>query len=157
MAGNTIKTVAVGGRTCFVVMLAQAGSPSRARPETVGVFQTAMTAHASDEVDTILSRTGAAEVHLPLGCSNAVMTVFTARVNIRIFQVAVVETDSPGKSLSRRFVGAVLEAGVTLGALPLVVDRVRVELVRRGVSGPKGYGQCGHRTDHGSTERKHAK
>jgi hypothetical protein len=38
MAVNAEKTVAVGGRTCFVVMLAQTGSPSRARPEIVGIF-----------------------------------------------------------------------------------------------------------------------
>jgi hypothetical protein len=101
MAGNTIKTVAVGGRTGFVVMLPQTGSPSRARPETVVVFQTAMTAHASDEVDTILSRTGAAEVHLPPGCSNAAVASITARVNIRVIQVGIMETDSPGIALSR--------------------------------------------------------
>jgi hypothetical protein len=38
MAVSAKKTVAIGWRTCFVVMLAQTGSPSRARPETVGIF-----------------------------------------------------------------------------------------------------------------------
>jgi hypothetical protein len=38
MAVDAKKTLAVGWRTGFVVMLAQTGSPSRARPETVGIF-----------------------------------------------------------------------------------------------------------------------
>jgi hypothetical protein len=38
MAGDAEETVAVGRRTGFVVMLAQTGSPTRARPETVGIF-----------------------------------------------------------------------------------------------------------------------
>jgi len=38
MAVNAKKTIAVGWCTCFVVMLAQTGSPTRARPEIIGVF-----------------------------------------------------------------------------------------------------------------------
>jgi hypothetical protein len=38
MAVNTKKTFAVGWRTFFVVMLAQTGTPSRTRPETVGIL-----------------------------------------------------------------------------------------------------------------------
>jgi hypothetical protein len=38
MAVDAKKTIAVGWRTCFVVMLAQTGSPSRTRPKTVGIF-----------------------------------------------------------------------------------------------------------------------
>jgi hypothetical protein len=32
------KAAAVGWHTCSVVMLAETGSPSRTRPETVGIF-----------------------------------------------------------------------------------------------------------------------
>jgi hypothetical protein len=157
MASNTKKTVAVGGRTSFVVMLAQAGSPSRARPETVGVFQTAMTPHTGNEIDTILSRTGAAEVYLPLKCSSTAMAVVTAGADIRVIQVGGVETGPPVKILRRRYVGAALpETGVTLGALSDRTDRVRVELVRSGVAGPERYGARGHHRDHGSTERRNA-
>jgi len=38
MAVNAKKTVAVGRRTGFVVMLAQTGSPTRALPQIVGIF-----------------------------------------------------------------------------------------------------------------------
>jgi hypothetical protein len=125
MAGNTKKTVAVSWRAGFVVMLAKAGSPARAGPETVGVFQTAMAAHTGDEIDIVLGRTGTAEVYHPLEGSSAAMTGVTAGVNIRVVQVGIVETDSPGKALSRRYVVAVFpEGGVTLGALSLFVDGV---------------------------------
>jgi hypothetical protein len=84
-----------------------------------------MTPHTGNEVDTILSRTGAAEVHLHLECSSAAMAVITAGANIRVIQVGVVETGSPVKVLRHRNVGAALpEAGVTLGALSLGVGVV---------------------------------
>jgi hypothetical protein len=158
MAVDAEKTVAVGGRTCFVVMLAQSGSPSRARPESVGIFQTAMTPHTGNEVDTVLCGTGTAEVYQSAGRPNTAVAVITGAANIRVIQVGVVETGSPVKILRHRYVRAALpEAGVTLGALSHSADSVRVELVRRGVAGPERYGARGHHRDHGSTERENAK
>jgi hypothetical protein len=122
------KKIAVGWRTCIRVMLAQTGSPSRPkRPESVGIFYTAMTAHTGNGVDTVLSGVGTADVYLIAGCSRAVVTVdatgpTTCVGDIHINRVGIVETDSPGKALSRRRVAVVIpEAGVTLGAPSLVV------------------------------------
>jgi hypothetical protein len=125
MAVDAIKTVAVGRRTCFVVMLAQTGSPTRAIPQIVGIFQTAMTPHTRNEVDTVHGNGGTTEVYHSAGRPSAAVAGITAGANIRIIQVGVVETGSPVKILRRRYVRAALpEAGVTLGALPLVVDGV---------------------------------
>ena len=124
---NAKKTAAVGRCTRFIVMLAQAGSPPRARPRSVGIFYTAMTPHTGNGVDTVLSGVGTADVYLIAGCSRAVVTVDatgpTSCVgDIHIIRVGIVETDSPGKALSRRRVAVVIpEAGVTLGAPSLVV------------------------------------
>jgi hypothetical protein len=125
MAANTKKPVAVGWHIGFVVMLAQTGSPSRAGPETVGVFQPAMTPHTRNGVDAVLGVAGTAEVDHSLECSSAAMTVVTAGADIRVIQVGVVESGSPVKILRRRYVGTGLpEAGVTLSALSHRTDRV---------------------------------
>jgi hypothetical protein len=125
MAVSAKKTVAVGWRTCFVVMLAQTGSPSRTRSQIVGVFQTAVTPRTGNEVGTVHSSAGTAEVYHSLECPNAAVAIITAAANIRIIQVGVVETGSPVEVLRRRYVGAALpEAGVTLGALSHSADSV---------------------------------
>jgi hypothetical protein len=125
MAGNTKETVAVGWHTCFVVMLAKTGSPTRAVPLIVGIFQTTMTAHTGDEVDAVLRGGGVAEVYHTAECSSAAVAGITAAVDIRIIQVGFVETGSPVKILRRRYVGTGLpEAGVTLGAPTRVIDGV---------------------------------
>jgi len=119
-------TRAIGWHTCFHVMLAQTGSPSRARgrQDTVGIVETAMTPHAGNVVDIVLSVAGAAEVYRSTGCSSAVVTGATA-AKTQIIHVGIVETGSPGMALSRRRVAAVIpEAGVALGALSLVVRSV---------------------------------
>jgi hypothetical protein len=117
------KKIAVGWRTCIRVMLAQTGSPSRPkRPESVGIFYTAMTPHTGNEVRTVRSGVGNAEVCHSDGCSFAAVTVVAAAANSRIIQVGVVETLSPGMALSRRYVAFVIpEAGVALGAASHVV------------------------------------
>jgi hypothetical protein len=123
MAGNTEFTVAVGRHICFVVMLAQTGSPTRAVPLSVGIFHTTMTAHTGDEVDAVLRVGGAAEVyHIGVVCISAAVADITA-VEIRFFGVGVVETGFPVMILRRRYVGTGLpEAGVTLGAPTRVID-----------------------------------
>jgi hypothetical protein len=124
MAVTTNKTQAVGWRTCLPVMLAQAGSPPRTRiwRDRVGIFYTAMTPHTGNEVRTVRSGVGNAEVCHSDGCSFAAVTVVAAAANSRIIQVGVVETVSPGMALSRRYVAFVIpEAGVALGAASHVV------------------------------------
>jgi hypothetical protein len=137
-------------------MLAQTSSPPVAIwPESVGIFKTAMAPRTGNGVLTVFSVARTAEVYLPKeGYVNTAMTVIAGTTNIRIIQVAVVETASPGEALSRRHVLLVIpEAGVALGAPSPFVPIVRVELVRRGVAGPEGYGQGGHRPNHGSTQK----
>jgi hypothetical protein len=113
-----------------VVMLAQAGSPSWAEPQSVGIFQASVTSHTGNEVDTVLGSRRTEDVYPIAGCSGAVVTVAAGTADIGIVQVGSVEAGSPSKSLSHRHVVVVPpEAGVTLGALPLVVDRIRVELI----------------------------
>ncbi len=63
MAVSANKTQAVGWRTCLHVMLAQTGSPSRARPISVGIIYTAMTPHTGNEVRTVHSGVGLAELY----------------------------------------------------------------------------------------------
>jgi hypothetical protein len=122
MAMNAKKTEAVGRRTRFIVMLAQTGSPPRARPISVGIFYTAMTPHTGNGVRTVRSGVGNAEVCHSDGCSFAAVTVVAVAANGRIIQVGVVETTSPGIALSRRYVALVVpEAGVALGATSHVV------------------------------------
>ena len=125
MAINAMKTEAVGRCTRFIVMLAQTGSPPRARPRSVGIFYTAMTPHTGNGVRAVRSGVGNAEVCHSDGCSFAAVTVVAAAANSRIIQVGVVETLSPGMALSRRYVAFVIpEAGVALGSLSLVVRSV---------------------------------
>jgi len=158
MAVDAKKTIAVGRCTGFVVMLAQTGSPTRAGPETVGVFQTAVTPHAGDGVDTVLGVGGTADVDHSLEGSSAAMTVVTAGVDIRVIQVGGVETGSPVETLCHRYIGTGLpETGVTLGALSHRTDRVRVELVRSGVARPEGYGARGQQPHRGNTKRTNGK
>jgi hypothetical protein len=123
MAMNAKKAEAVGRRTCFIVMLAQTGSPSRARSIRVGIVYTAMTPHTGNSVNAVLSDVGTADVYRITGCSSAVVAVLTGRAfNIRIVQVGFVEMGSPNKALSHRRVAvAFAEAGVALGAPSLVV------------------------------------
>jgi hypothetical protein len=130
-------------------MLAQTGSPSRAVPLVVGIFQATVAAHTGDEVDTVLRRTGTAEIYHVAECSCAAVAGITVAADIRIIQVGFVETGSPIKTLCDRNVGAALsETGVTLGAPTRVIDCIRIELVCRGVSGPEDYRACGRNSDH---------
>jgi hypothetical protein len=126
MAINAKKTEAVGRCTRFMVMLAQTGSPPRARPRSVGIFYTAMTPHTGNGVNAVLSDVGTADVYPITGCSSAVVAVLTGRAfNIRIVQVGFVEMGSPNKALSHRRVAvAFAEAGVAVGAPSLVVRSV---------------------------------
>jgi len=125
VAVHAVETVAIGWRAGFVVMLAQAGSPTRSRSETVGIFQTAVTSHTRDGIDAVLGVARTAEVDHPAGCSRTAMTVVTGGLDIRISQVNVVEIGSPIESLGGRYVrGALVEGGVALGALPHSADRV---------------------------------
>ncbi len=122
MTINAIKAEAVGRCTCFIVMLAQTGSPPRAWPRSVGIFYTAVAPHTGNEVRTVRSGVGNAEVCHSDGCSFAAVTVVATAANSRIIQVGVVETLSPGMALSRRHVAFVIpEAGVTLAAASHVV------------------------------------
>jgi hypothetical protein len=137
-----------------VVMLAQTGSPSRAvrGRDRVGIFRPAVTPHTGNGVDTVLGGAGAAEVYRIARYSSAVVTVATVAANIHIIQVDLVEMACPDMApLSLRRIGALAEGAVALGALPLVVRIIRVELVRRGVAGPEGYRQGGQRPDREST------
>jgi hypothetical protein len=117
-------TRAVGWHTCFHVMLAQTGSPSRARgrQDTVGIFYAAMTPHTGNGVSTVCSGVGNAEMCHSDGCPLAAVTVVTASANSRIIQVGIVQALSPGIALSRRYVAFVIpEAGVALAAPSHVV------------------------------------
>jgi hypothetical protein len=150
VAVDAEKTIAVSRYTRRVVMLAQTGTPSRTQPDTVGVLQAAVAPHAGNEVDAVHRRGGTAEVDLPLERPIAAMAVVAIVPNIGVVEVGVVETDPPVEILRRRYVGAALpEAGMALSAPPLVVDRVGVELVRRGVAAPKHYGARDHHPSHG--------
>jgi hypothetical protein len=155
------------GRAGIVMVLTQTGPPSRThtRRDRVGIFQPAVTPHAGDGVDTVLGAVGTADVYRIAGCSRAIVTVDPTGPrrwvgDIHIIRVGIVETGSPGegrtrRTLSHRLVGVVIpEAAVALGALSLVVRSVRVELVRRGVSGPEGYRQGDQRPDRERTARR---
>jgi hypothetical protein len=125
MTGSAKKTVAVSRRTRVDVMLAQTGSPPRASPQIVFIFQAAVTPHTGNGVDAILSGGRTAEVYRPTLGSSAAVTVVTAAFDIRIAQMGCVEAVPPGPALGHRGVVVVVpEAGVTLGAASLVVRSV---------------------------------
>jgi hypothetical protein len=154
MASNTEFTVAVGRCTGFIVMLAQAGAPSRAIPQGVGIFEAAMTPRAGNVVGTVHGGAGTVEVYRSAGYSSAVMAGATVAANIRTIQVAGVEMACPLPVLSLGHIFARPEDAVALAAPSHVVRIVRVELVCRGVAHPEGYGKCDHYPDRGSAAKR---
>jgi hypothetical protein len=142
-----------------VVMLAQAGSPSRAEEsQTVGIFQAAVTSHAGNEVDTVLGNRRTEDIYPIAGCPSTVVTGAAGTSDVGIVQVGSVEAGFPSKSLSHRHVVVVVpEAGVALGTLSLVVGGIRVELIRRGAAHPEGDEQGGHHPDRAGAGRRGAK
>jgi hypothetical protein len=112
------------------------------------IVGTAVAAHASDRGETGATIGGAHVDPWPDGAR-----AFVAGLAVAIQHVVamdVVESVWPGRPLGERNVGDD-EPAVAVGTEIDVVIVIRVVLIRRGVAGREGYGQCGHHPDHGST------